>query len=301
MNQWIEIKNISPYTLDLSHVSLVRSGGPPIPLSGILPPTINQNFLVIAPGAPNYFGAHVLTISFPALATTTAEQLSLVWNASTTIDATPPISACNGWCAGVLHATLGSNVEGLSDLVSPLSMERKPNTPDGTRPGSWQTTDSYSPWIGGGMALWGTSGGENSGGLPDAGVYCGSPANLVTPGTPPGPQFNPGTSGCKYLSRFITGSTHGAGRYGGLYEGDVASSTGSANYFGNAIAYSSGGSIPAGTPAGQHFFFAIWENRSYGNDMFGFNFYFTQGASSTQGINGPPHGNYVIIPFTYQP
>ncbi|MFA7310061.1 MAG: Ig-like domain-containing protein, partial [Candidatus Paceibacterota bacterium] len=298
-NQWIEIKNASPYTLNLSHVELTRSSGSSIQLSGSLPPTLNQNFLVVAPGDTNFFGAHTLTVNF-ALATTTAEQLSLVWNSSTTLDVMPAVSTCAGWCAGSHNATLGSNVSGLSDLVSPLSMERKTNT-DGALASSWQNTDSYGPWLGTGAGLWGSPGIENSAGLPEAGVYCGSTSNLLAPGAPPGPSFGPGND-CVFLSRFVTGSTFGAVRFGGVFRGDIASSTGGSISLFKGLASGMAVNVQSQDPEpGEHYFFAVWENRSFGNDSFIFNFYFTQGASSTQGIAGPPHGNYVIMPFTYAP
>jgi hypothetical protein len=172
-------------------------------------------------------------------------------------------------------------------------MERRTNT-DGTLASSWQSTDSYGPWLGG-ADLWGSPGGDNSAGLPDAGVYCGPKTNLLVQSAPPGPSFNPGTSGCTYLARFITGNTFGAVRYGGLYEGDVASSTGGAGSFGKALAYAGSVSIPAGTATGTHFFFAIWEVRSFANDGSDFNTFFTNGSIPAQ------HGNYITIPFTYAP
>jgi hypothetical protein len=45
----------------------------------------------------------------------------------------------------------------------------------------------------------------------------------------------------------------------------------------------------------QHFFFAIWENRSFGSDLTDFSNYLMTG------VPNPPHGNYVTIPFVYQP
>lgn len=300
-NQWIEIQNKSSFDLNLGNISVERSGGSSVQLSGTLPASTNGSFLVVAPGNTNFFGAHVLTKSF-TLATTTSEKLSLVWNASTTLDTTPDTAACSGWCAGAYSATLGSNVSGLADLVSPLSMERKSNT-DGSLASSWRDTDSYGPWISGtsNAAVWGTPGAENSLGLPDAGIYCGSSTNFLTSSAPPGPSFSPGND-CVFLSKFVTGGTTGAVRYGGVFRGDIASSTGAGLSLTKGLASDIAVNVQNKNPeTGEHFFFAIWENRSFGSDNTIFNFYFTQGASSTQGISGPPHGNYVTIPFVYAP
>ena len=246
-----------------------------------------------------------MIISFPPLSTSQAEQLSLAWpdgTATTTLDATPAVSTCSGWCAGSALTQLGRNESGINNLFSPLSMERISGAADGTLAASWQNTDSYAPWINHGAGgLAGTPDDENSFGLPDAGIYC-SPTNILTSSAPPGPPFNPG-GGCTYLSKFITGNTGGATRLGALYEGDVASSTNiNSHSMGKGFALATSDAVPFGTPAGTHFFYAIWEQRSFVNsDSTVFNAYFTSGASSTLGITGPPHGNYVLLPFTYAP
>jgi hypothetical protein len=304
-NQWIELKNNTDHDLNLSHIEIARSGGPAIPLSGTLPALPNGSYLVVARNSTQWMGTHTLLSPFAPLSTNTAEQLSLVWNSSTIFDASPAASACATWCAGAFKATLGSNVGGHGDLTTPLSMERKANT-DGVLATSWQNTDSYFPWIYSGGAMWGTPGLANSAGFPDAGVYCGSTNNILTNETPPGPSFDPtpGILGCTYLSKFITGNTGGSHRYGGLYEGDVGSSTRLTGHeMGVGLAVSTTDTAPADTPAGTHFFFTIFEERSSPpfHDSDDFYSYFTESASTTLGIAGPPHGNYVVFPFTYQP
>jgi hypothetical protein len=181
--------------------------------------------------------------------------------------------------------------------MSPLSMERKSSGTDGTLASSWQDTDSYGGYLGGSntATLQGTPGDANSNGYPEYGVFCGS-SGLVLSGQPY--QFG---SGCTYLSRFVTGGAFGVNRFGGLYRGTEASSTAvNGHLLAKALAKSENDSI-SNPITGEDFFFAIWESRSFANDNFVFNFYFTQGASSTQGISGPPHGNYVRIPWTYSP
>ena len=296
-NQWIELKNISSYTLDLSHIAIARgSSAASIQLSGTLPPQ-TDNYVVVEPTNISFTGSRKLVTPFSALPTS-GEQLSLVWNASTTIDATPATATCASWCAGAPSNTaLGSNLTGLQNLYSALSMERKLNTSDGTLAANWQNTDSYGPWIGSGGALWGTPGIANSEGLPASGVYCGASSNLVVASS----SFNPGTSDCTYLSRFITGDTFGVARFGGLFRGVVASSTGGGNPFFKALAASLSATI-SNPQAGENLFFAIWEKRTgpaYDSDTSVFNSYFRTGIDVPNGITGPPHSNYVVIPFTY--
>jgi hypothetical protein len=298
--QWIEVRNMTPFKIDLSHLAIERSGEAPIQLSGTV--TAGIHYVVIR-AAP--FTGTVTSLAF-TLSTSTAEQLTLVWNSELTLDATPPPSACTGWCAGAFNEKLGSNVGGVGDLFMPLSMERKDNTPDGASPSSWQSTDSYTVFIvNSGEELWGTPGHPNSHGFPDVGVYCGSPTNLLTTQLAP---YNPGTGGCEYLSRFITGRTRaqivGGGRAAGLFRGDVGSST---NLTGYALSYSLAGygrfdAIPADATPGEHFFFAIWEGRNGPafHDGEKFMAYFTVGASTTAPLT-PPHGNYAVLPFIYQP
>jgi hypothetical protein len=299
-HQWIELKNISPYTLDISHVSLARSGGTPIALSGTIP-SVGDPFLIVEPMDIPFTRSQKIITPFAPLATTAAEQLSLVWNASTTLDSSPAAGTCPGWCAGAYNAKIGSNASGINDLYSPLSMERVSGAVDGTLAASWRDTDSYGPWLGvsNTAALWGTPGSENSWGLPDAGVYCGAPDHLVQANQP----YHPDVSSCVFLSRFITGGGFGANRIGGLYRGDVASSTAvGSSHMTKGLVDTANQIIPADAQPGEHFFFAIWEQRTFANyDTSVFDFYFTQGASSTRGITGPPHGNYVTIPWTYQP
>ncbi|MCE9541034.1 hypothetical protein K8R03_00555 [Candidatus Kaiserbacteria bacterium] len=290
-HQWIELKNISTYTIDMSHLLLNISDGTNIALTGSVPPTHGNFRLVQSSGIP-ITGADTMVTPF-YLATTSAEQVSLMWNASTTIDSTPAVNTCAGWCAGSYNKVLGSNVTGVNDLSTRLSMERVSDESDGLLASSWHSTDSYGPWIGTATTLWGSAGRENSAGLPDAGVYCGGTENLLTEDA----SFNP-TGGCTYLARFITGDTYGALRYVGLYRGVVGSSTAViAHSAGKALAYSTSDGVPANATAGERYFFAIWEIRNWPNANDGTDFptVFTTGAFAA------PHGNYVTLPFTYQP
>lgn len=292
-DQWVEIKNVSAFDLPLDNFVLYNNGSSLATLSGSLP---TSALLVVEQTSTPFTGLYKIVTPFTSLATATADELSLVWN-GVTLDSTPDSSTCPSWCAGEKDAVLGSNVSGLGDLYSSLSMERISDTADGTLAASWRTTDSYAPYLSGGGKLWGTPGDANSAGLPEEGVYCGGNTNLVVSNS----SFNP-TGSCVYLSKFVTGYTFGANRAGGLYRGTVSSSTQITGHsMGKSLATITSDAVPADSAAGEDFFFALWENRTFGNDTYDFNFYFTQGASSTLGISGTPHGNYVTIPWTYSP
>lgn len=291
-DQWIEIKNISGEELSLEHVSLQNDGTELVTLSGTLPAAA---LLVVQQTSVPFSGLHSLTFPFTSLSTSSAQQVSIAWNGAT-IDATPLIGACPSWCAGAAYGPIGSNESGVAGLYSVLSMERVSDSSDGIAASSWRSTDSYGPYIGGVGKVWGTPGNKNSAGLPEDGVYCGS-RNLVEMN---GPYSMEG--GCVYLSRFISGGSFGSNRYGGVYRGSVASSTQvSLHSLGKSIGSFQSETVPADAVTGEEYFFAIWENRSFGNDVQQFNSYFTQGASSTLHITGTPHGNYVTIPWTYSP
>ena len=289
LNQWIELRNFSPYTIDLSRFTIIRSGGDPIVLSGTIGASGSasyQDYAVIEPASNPYTGSNPIISPFSPLSTS-GEQLTLAWNGST-IDATPAVATCGGWCAGALNVKLGSNVSGAPDFYSSLSMERTKDTSDGTQASSWHSTDSYGAWLGNGAAVWGTPGQQNSEGWPDAGVVCDASGPVAA-----NQSLHPGSS-CIFLMKFITGNSFGPGRYAGIFRGDVGSSTGSMAYEGNAIA----AEVPVdtgGAQTGDHFFFAAIENRSWADDAVSFEQFFTNGSVPA------PHGNYITIPFTYAP
>ena len=105
---------------------------------------------MIEPASNPYTGSNPIISTFSPLSTS-GEQLSLAWNGST-IDVTPAVATCGGWCAGALNTKLGSNVSGSPDFYSSLSMERAKDASDGTQAGSWHSTDSYGGWLGNGDA-----------------------------------------------------------------------------------------------------------------------------------------------------
>lgn len=291
LNQWVEIKNMSSEPIELTHIQLERSGGDPIPLSGFSGTLMPGDIASFNQFNASLRGTNIPVSPFSSLGTSTAERLALVWH-GTTLDATPAEDACSGWCAGAWEATLGGNVSGKNAHVTPLSMERVSPSADGALASSWRSTDSYGPATAPGQgSVWGTPGSENSAGQPESGVACGGYTNLVQANAP-----YKLTGSCYYLMKFITPGSTGPSRFGVLYRGTVGSSTSLwGHLFSNSILREQSDAVPADVVAGEDFFFSIYEHRSFANDSTDFSNYFTTGAGT------PPHGNYVTIPFTYQP
>ena len=296
-DQWIELKNVSPFVLDMTHASIVRTTGEYIQLAGPLNASVDNDLLTVLPHDFAILGSGTKLIVPFDLLSTSGEQLSIVWSgdeATTTVDITPATETCSGWCVGAVNAALGVNAEGTSDLHSPLSMERKSSPAEGPLTDSWQDTDSYGPSMGNNTFLWGTPGAENSNGYPDAGVVCGNEI-LLSADSGPGPSYSVGGE-CLFLTKFISGGSSGRNRSVNLFRGDVGSSTRIKTHsLSKSLAAYKTTTMPADSVSGEQFFIAIWEIRSGPafSDTPQFNAYFETGA------NPAPHTNYKILPFTY--
>ncbi|MDO8562160.1 MAG: hypothetical protein Q7S05_05085 [bacterium] len=152
-DEWIELKNNSPYALDLSHVAVVSADGSPyISLSG----TIAQSgFYLIESRAEATSATGDLVLAFDALSNS-GEELLLDWvhdSATTTIDRAPAVSTCAGWCSGFES--------------TPMTMERTAAGADGSVAGSWQrgiSTPASLATDASGNTISGTPRAENSAG-----------------------------------------------------------------------------------------------------------------------------------------
>jgi hypothetical protein len=296
-DQWLELYNSSGYALDLSHVALESADSSfYIPLSGTITahdPIQYQGYYLIErrEQAVNTVKAD-LVYAFPLLATT-GETLRLVWfdgTSTSTLDATPSVASCSGWCAGRTVHALGTSAQpGLPSVWGTESMERI--GVDGSLAASWQHNDTYNArerdvsndGING--MIYGTPRLPNSQGWPEKGWYCGE----VVSGTPT--ISTP--SGCVLLMRFISPRVN---KYVGYFIGTVGSSTQvAANFVGTVPQYSitlDG----AGMNAGDHAFVTVWENRTnVGTDVQNFQDYFTGAATS-----GPPHTSYAVFEWVKQ-
>lgn len=292
-DQWIELRNASGYALDLSHVAMVRSAGSELQLSGtaVGQDSLGNGYFLIERSEETTDVRADLVTPFD-LFSQTGERVSLVWydgTATTTLDATPVVAACHGWCAGhTAHAVGTSAQPGIPNSWAMESMERIGT--DGSQASSWQSNDTYTATAhdSSGYIIYGTPRAANSTGWPAKGLYCG--ASVLTESSPI-PTF-PASQFCVLLSRFISPF---ANRYVGFFLGDVGSST--------EIAADLQGKVPTtdislnmpGMNPGDHAFVVVWENRTnIDSDVANFIAYLT-GAQPT-----PPHGNYAVFPWVMQ-
>ncbi|MCR4280766.1 MAG: lamin tail domain-containing protein, partial [Candidatus Kaiserbacteria bacterium] len=123
-DEWIELKNNSPYALDLSRVAVVSADGSPyIQLSGTV---TSGGFYLIESRAEATSAVGDFVFAFDELSND-GEELKLQWgsgSATTTVDRTPSVSECTGWCSGF--------------EILPMTMERTAAGADGSVAGSWQ-------------------------------------------------------------------------------------------------------------------------------------------------------------------
>jgi len=302
-DEWIEVKNMTSSTLDLSHFVITdASGARVIQLSGTLEPVVAQTglgYLVVERSAEAVSGvSNVLTSDFAQLSDS-GEQLLLQWGdglATTTVDSTPDVATCGNWCTGAALGSTGYSVQHGTSTMN-LSMERKDSSTDGLLSSSWQTTDAYS-FHGNdrsGSAIYGTPGVANSNGHPTIGWFCSPDTDSITSGA----HYTPPSNSCTYLLRAISTSGY---RYTVLYRGDVGSSTRvTLDEAGRAYIREGRTTIISDPQAGESFFITAFEGRIGPNfdppfdDFTRFDTYFKTGAGA------PPHSNYFVIPWVYGP
>jgi len=298
-DEWIEVKNMTSSTLDLSHFVITDTNGSRVvQLSGMLDPIVVQTgsgYLVVERSAEAVSGvSNVLTSEFAQLSDS-GEQLLLQWGdglATTTVDSTPAVATCGGWCSGASEGSIGYSVQQGTSTMN-LTMERKEGSADGSLAASWQTTDAYS-FYGNDRspsAIFGTPGVANSNGYPTVGWFCSPDTFPITSGT----HYTPPSESCTYLLRAISTNTN---RYTALYRGEVGSSTLEAQDFAGVAYIRQNRTTAISNPqAGELFYIAVYEGRigpNFDNDPSGFDAYFKTGGA-------PPHSNYFVIPWVYGP
>ncbi|MDO8552296.1 MAG: hypothetical protein Q7S01_02060 [bacterium] len=126
-DEWIELKNNSLYALALSRFALVSADGSPsyIQLSGAI--TQGGYYLIERREEATSVAGNII-LAFDELSND-GEELRLEWgsgSATTTVDGTPAVSLCGGWCSGVSGAIFAP------DLINPMTMERDSNPGDAT-------------------------------------------------------------------------------------------------------------------------------------------------------------------------
>ncbi|MDO8548494.1 MAG: lamin tail domain-containing protein [bacterium] len=316
--EWIELKNLSAQSIDLSDLVIVATegGSQYIPLAGTISPLgffiIQRDPLAPLNPAANVgfdFSAILRVIPFDQLSDS-GEELALVevgdWG-TTTVDTTPPVSACGGWCAGKTVAGSGLNAT--------LSMERIDANASGENASNWASNDTYTASAnmpgGNGQALYGTVLLENSQHIAqDFGWFCSPDTYPITLGQTYHPEAN---TACTYLARFVPWQTN---IMSGLFMGTVGSSTSLVihnSWIGTSAQFVEG--VDPVTQPGEQFFAAVWAVRTdtYPQPLDNLTFvtYFTTGHRwARDGFDGPlidtgdtnpPHDNFRVVPFTYGP
>jgi hypothetical protein len=314
--EWFELKNRTPYVINISNMTLYaeEGGSQYIPLTGSIlidkEDNTSTGFFLVERinGAPVMAMPIVEVNSFDQLADS-GEQIALAWQSgagTTTIDETPAIATCSGWCAGSTVAESGV-------IGATLSMERISADASGLLQSNWASNDTYSESSnmpgGYGQPLYATVLADNSMHLPEVGWLCNTApgllplisGRLITPdGTDQVVHSSmPGVT-CSYLGRFIAwpGLVVGA-----IFKGDIGSSTlvseyepGGAVGEGSATEYDAGDHLE-NAQNGDHYFVAIWQQRigmyPFTDDNAAFVSHFTTGTDA-------PHDVYRTIPFTFE-
>jgi len=336
-NQWIELKNRSPYDVDLSHAALYAADGPQYaPLSGTV---FGSERLALYPFSTTYLVERVpemlfftsppeLVAPFDPLAQSGAQLVLAHWSGvgTTTLDRTPPVSACGGWCAGKLLGPVGESLF-YTPEQNTITMERISATTSGELASNWADADVYSP-VGGvatadaahAIRIVGTPGVENSRHEPDFGFYCRPETRSIVENQSYHVEIqpeHPQSLGCFIESGFIS---YGTGRDWGVFRGTVGSSTAigrgsptepwllSFSQLADLDVY-----LPADIVAGEPLFVAAWEVRHdhwpvLTRDEASFFSYFETGHPLKPGLTeadpdstSPPHSNYRVLHWTYAP
>src|SRR3989344_1625848 len=212
-DEWIELRNISNSTVDLSHfVITTPDGSRVISLSGTIGAAGNglgTDFLVIerSAEATSLVSPYAVASDFALLADS-GEQLLLQWGdgiATTTVDSTPAVATCGGWCAGAALGSIGYSIQSGTSTAR-LTMEREENSSDGSPAARRQTTDAYFFYGSdrSGSAMFSTAGAASSKGHPTAGWFCSPDSTSITSGA----HYTPPSSNCKYIMRAISTQTN---------------------------------------------------------------------------------------------
>ncbi|TSC54548.1 MAG: Phospholipase D/competence protein ComEA helix-hairpin-helix domain protein [Parcubacteria group bacterium LiPW_30] len=293
--EWIELKNRTIYSLNLSGLYIsAEDGTPHIPLSGTIPP--NGYFLIGRGASGDIFSDVVVDLAVPfsglsggAGLSNDGEVLSLIFGggvSTSTVDQTPILSECGGWCGG------GSSPDY-------KTMERKPSDTIGSDKNNWGQNDGS--YLTGhdkdGNAINGTPKARNSISMGRVGFYCDSYTSSFLENE----YYTPALSGSSYYNcRFLTDSLTGY-KVAGLYRGVVGSSTsiygldmGTNSEYGQLFNIN-----PTNFVSGENYFAVIYENPLINGgsvnitERIAFNNFFI-GTSAT-----PPHQRYGVLNWVY--
>ncbi len=281
-DEWIELYNRTSYTVDMSSVVLYAEDFVPyISLSGSIPS--GGYYFIERTDGNTTSEAEDLAVAFSGLLSgsglsNSGEKLSLVQSlggvATTTLDVTPEISSCGGWCGGEATTT-------------PITMERMSTKVSGSDTSNWSSNNTFTKngTDADGNNIYGTPGSQNSIDLLPIGYYC--PPELVTYIS--GNYYTPSGVMCMYLSEsFPSGSS----RYGDTYKGVVASSTLYSGHLLSTLESSIEQDSYTGAVQGDDYFTVVYQLRN-NFDLTTFRNYFQTGSVS------PPHLYYGILEWKY--
>lgn len=310
-DQWVELKNRTPYALDMSKLTLVATegGSQYVPLAG----TIDISGLYLLQRTSGVFWRNNPAAQSGGdfvLLSQTGEQLALEWrgsSATTTLDSTPPISACGGWCAGSLPTTNYADAYG---NPTPVSMERMNADASGGASSNWAGNDGYTTT---GLErnqqkIIGTPGAANSARWPLAGFFCDGDASIMTPGSA-AVAYHPTSTHCTALGGRAPQSYSVGGR---VFKGEVGSSTvyTSVSFFGRPSGSAKAASFSMNVSSasdGEKFFVALWIYSTNIGGSYSANLvspmqtYLLTGAQASSTVPTQPALDLIVMPFTYQP
>ncbi len=289
-HQWFELKNRTPFDINLAHVRLLFDSTEVL-LEGTLPAasvSVRDDLVIVesVETAAGPLSATTTTLSFP----TTGAQLFLVHHTAggdTVMDKTPEVVTCSGWCAGAADVPFGFS-ETLGTRLARLSMEREDGALDGTLAESWHDNDGYTTWgfDANGDLLTASAKLENSIGYSDFGWFCGTDP-LVTEGS----TYTPSSTSCTYLSRFIYAQMPRAGM---IFKGVPGNSVLASRYPLNNLKSEQIDHPFSSFVPGDQFFVAIFEKRAGFDDPTDFIHWFEVGTTTTDSPDAP-HSNYRIL------
>lgn len=229
-DQWVELYNRTPYELDATRLvlSATEGGAQYIPLQGkINGDNIVQGFprlyvLQREAGIYKSNGTAPVTAEFEPLSQD-GQQLVLsvvTLVGTTTLDTTPSVSSCGGWCAGSVPTTQGyASVR----TPTPLSMERINPEGEGVEPSNWASNDGYARNASdrNDQRIVGSPGYKNSSHFPMVGWSCSGDIKIFTPDDSP-VTYTPASNTCTGYGGFVDSDSS---VFSGAYKGVVGSST----------------------------------------------------------------------------
>ncbi len=291
-HEWIELYNRTGYELDLSNVR-IRSANDDINFAltgtiGASPWWLLKTYL-IERETDSVTTKLAQLIETWNLLSDDGEELLLEFSAdeiSYTLDQTPAVSGCSGWCAG--EAAGNHN-----------SMERIDINVSGAVTTNWQSNDGY-PMSNqyndsAGNKIYGTVKGESSEGYPEVGYYCEPYTDLFEEGGTYSPETpsNIASKNCTYLSGLWEG---GLKRKGVAYVGVVGSSTQLSGHSQIGQIATENGDINGSLVDGDNILIAFWRSysgASHSGDDAAFGAYFTGISTST------PHEDFRTFNWIY--